>query len=150
MGWLGKSILALVLVTPVFMAGPVLKERGLRPETFCLWYYLGCAVGIAGYVWRSKLWENSIAHPAMSAGMLLAGIALGAAVQILLFQSISEAPNGGIPLTIVNLSAVIICVVSPALYKFAPQVFAKAELDSHKLLGVVLALAGVALIVIKK
>jgi drug/metabolite transporter (DMT)-like permease len=150
MGWLGKSILALVLVTPVFMAGPVLKERGLRPETFCLWYYLGCFIGIAGYVSRSKLWENSVAHPWMSAGLLLTSIALGAAVQILLFQSMSEAPNPGIPLTIVNLSAVIICVVTPWLYKLAPQVFAKAELDSQKLLGIVLALAGVALIVTKK
>ncbi|GEM_PF-3504762 len=150
MGWLGKSFAALVLLVPVWLLIGWYGERGVKGEVTALCYAVGCALGMALWIFgiprNHELAENLAAHRTLVVAMVGVGLLFGAAIQALIYAALKDSPNPGLPLSIINASAVAVFLIAPMLAKFLPAYFKKAEWNVMTMTGVLLTVAGTALI----
>lgn len=149
MTWVVKSIIAMI----VFVPGLILTEFlgrywGTRPEMIAVTWFSGVAVGICGWMLYTKQTEVFI-FSIPYAVMFIAGIFLGGLMNIMLFQAIVEAPNPGLPITIVNGTSVLVFLAMPVLAYVLPKFFIPSPINLYHFLGIMLVVAGVALISLK-
>lgn len=83
-------------------------------------------------------------------GVLLVGATIGAGANLLLFTSLSEAPNPGVPIAIANAASLLVFLISAGLAVVVPRYFPPVKLDLFHFIGITLTLAGVTMLVIKR
>lgn len=152
MGWFGKSIVATALLVPAWLVIHCYGERGVKSEVTALCYAIGIVLGVAIWIFavpqNSALRENFTVHRWLALWMVGVGLLIGAAIQVLIYQAIKESPNPGLPISMTNAAAVIVFIITPILVKVLPAYFKKAEWNAMTTLGVLLTVAGTALIAV--
>lgn len=150
--WIWKSIIALIVIIPTWLSiGYFEKKYHIKAEVNMVWYFTGMTIGSTLAILYFNLAQPSdfkLSIPKLS--ILLMGLTLGAAANTLLFGSIPQAPNPGLPIGIVNTSSVFVFLISVALAKFIPEYFPLAKIDAWQLLGILLTIAGIGLITLKR
>lgn len=147
--WLGQSMIAMLCLIPAWLAiGFFDKHYQVRPDVFLIWYLLGIAI-------TSALFGGTPLPAIVSAGraawaILLIGLTIGAAANILLFRAVAAAPNPGLPVAIANAASVGVFLVAALLAKSAPASFPAVKADGWSFLGVVLTVIGAAIIAIRR
>lgn len=147
MSWLTQSIIALLLLVPCwFSIGFFQKSYQIRPEVTVIWYYLGVfAGGIAGAPFTQISIHDLIPNQ-IFLSILLVGLILGSAANILLFTAVTTAPNPGLPVAIANTSALLVFLLAPILSSAFPENFNSVVFDARSFWGIALTLAGLYLI----
>lgn len=152
MGWFGKSAVAAVLfIIPFISVGFFNRNFGLKPEVILVWYGVGLAVGCFGWTLALKtvnLSELSPSWPLFVAAII--GALFSALPNILLYQSLAIAPNPGLTMAVINVSTVLVFFVSLFLSVVLPRWFVAARFDWVHLTGIILTVAGVALLSFKR
>lgn len=144
--WLLQSFLAVILLTPPWLAMPFFsKNFGVSGAVFAVWYFLGSALSI-GLVQGSVVIKPSIG---VIAGILAIGVMFGGVANSALFSAVNAAPNPGIPIAISTVSSLTTFVAAVALFRFMPEYFAPAALDWKSFAGAVLIIVGATLIAVK-
>lgn len=82
----------------------------------------------------------------MLAGILAIGMLFGAYANGSLFQSVSLAPNPGLPPVIYSTSSVFVFLLAAMLASVAPRLFDPVSIDLSRALGLLLVLAGLYLV----
>lgn len=141
--WFFKSVLAAASVTPIFLAIPLYKHRfGIDPLVFTAWYLLGAAVG------NVAVWLHTADAAALlpSLGVLAAilgiGVVGGTLANGLLAQSVTLAPNPGLPPVIYATASLIVFVLSAVLARHLPELFKPVSAEPTRLAGIGLVLVG--------
>lgn len=144
--WLLQSFLAVLLLTPPWLAMPFFsKNFGVSGAVFAVWYFLGAAASI-GFVQGSATVKPSVG---VIVGIIAVGFTFGGFANSALFSAVNAAPNPGIPIAISTVSSLTTFVAAVALFRFMPEYFAPASLDWKSFAGAVLIIAGATLISVK-
>lgn len=150
MGWFGKSVIATFLLAIGLLMVDFLGKRGVRGEIIAFCEAAGCAAGLALWIFigHRELVTNLTEHKTLAVAMLVVGATVMALFNTLFCGAISTAPNPGLPSRIVSIASVLVFIVAPILVKVLPAYFKKAEWNVMTMLGVLLTVAGTALIAI--
>lgn len=147
MNWISQSLLATaLLVFPWLMVGFFGRNYAIKPEVFLVWYFLGAMVVFTG---AGKSSTFSIPLGVIGA-IFIIGLTMGGFANILLFRAVAGAPNPGLAVAISGLASVGVYLVSIPLGKWAPRYFDATKFDPWFFLGVLLAIAGVAIVAIRQ
>jgi len=148
--WLIKAFVAMLLLVPMFILTPVLeKSFGIRPEATFIWCVGSAVLGVFFWITCSGQ-SHLLALSAPAIATALYGLTLAAVGNVLLFQSVSNAPNPGVAVAVLNSNAVVIYLVVIALSAFLPRYFSAGQVSWRHLSGVLLVTVGIALISIRK
>lgn len=152
MSWALKAILATASYVPFILAiGFMARNYGVRSEATFVWFVIGIIIGtpvataLFGVISVSDL-RPSWPHLTVAA----MGAVFGIAYNFLLVRAIEIAPNPGMPVAIANTAAVVAFVLAPALAALLPRWFESVRFDAVHFIGIILAVAGVVMIVIKR
>ncbi len=148
--WLQQSIIALCLTTPVYLAlGFMEKNYGVKSDIFLIWYFLGVActpVIFGGHAiavimpsWRLIL------------VILLIGLLIGGVANVMAFRAVNNSPNPGLPIAIISGgTSMCVFLASALLAKIVPSYFNNYKFDAWSLIGIILVIAGITIIVVRK
>ena len=151
LGWFSKSLMATVLLVPIFLLSAAFaKSHGARPDAITIWWYLGIIVGTCTYYITIVGKPSALAFGTPALWMLVAGTLCGAAANVLLFQAVVAAPNPGLPASMVNVSALLVVLLSVVLARWLPEHFPAVRLSWPDLGGVMLIIAGLAVIALNR
>jgi hypothetical protein len=150
-GWFGKSLIAAVLfVVPFISVGFFSRNFSLKPEVILVWYGIGLAFGCFSGTIVFKIVKLSELSPTIPLVMVaMVGIFFSAIPNILLYQSLAVAPNPGLPMAVINISAILTFFVTIALANFLPKWFVAAKFDWVHIAGIILIILGASLISLK-
>jgi hypothetical protein len=144
--WLLQSFLAVLLLTPAWLAMPFFsKNYGVSGSVFAVWYFLGVSLSIGLFQGPAAL-KPSIG---VIIGIVVAGVVFGGVANSALFSAVNAAPNPGIPIAISTVSSLTTFIAAVALFRFMPEYFAPAALDWKSFAGAILIIAGATLISVK-
>lgn len=145
--WLSQTFLAVVFLTPAWLAMPYFeKTYGVSGTVFGVWYFLGSAVSMAAF---GVPWKTLVPTPGIVGAILLIGLTIGATANALLFTAVAAAPNPGLAVALLNLTGLTTLFGAMALAYFLPAHFAADAITMRTVIGVVLILVGAALIAVK-
>ncbi len=152
MDWLTKTLLATALLVPAWLSiGFFEKAFRLRAEVVTMWYMFGIALGSMFALPMFKIVTPREMAPNTSVlWVLLVGLVIGTSSNQLLFSSLSQAPNPGIPIAISNGAGALVFLVAGGLAAWLPQHFSAVSMDRYHLLGILLTVGGTALIVVRR
>lgn len=146
--WLGQSLLATALLVPCWLAiGFFDRNFGVKSDVFVIWYYIGV---IATTLYTKKPEVTLVPSLALVAGMVVIGATIGAGANVLLYRAVASAPNPGLPIAISDWASVGVLVVALMLGKVFPGFFPEGKIDLWQLIGVLLTVAGVSIIAIRR
>ena len=144
--WLTQSFLAVVLLTPAWLAMPFFaKNFCVSGSVFAVWYFLGVSASV-GSVQGSAVFKPSLA---VIGALVATGIVFGGVANSALFSAVNAAPNPGIPVAISTVSSLTTFIAAVVLFRFMPEYFAPAALDWKSFAGAALIIAGATLISVK-
>lgn len=145
--WFWQAVLATVLVIPAWLgitfAG---KFWHIRGDVILLWYNVGVVIGASAWIFFSRA---PLATSSRSFWIVLLGLTLGAAVNILIFRAVATAPNPGLPVAIHSASSVVLFLATFVLAFFLPKYVTAGTFSWKELCGIFLTMTGVALISLK-
>ncbi len=152
LGWLEKSFIAMACFVPyLFLVPYQIRHYSVRPEVTMLWYFAGVLLVVPLTLWRlGTLTARDLVPTYPHLASLFVGATCGAAVNILMSQAIAEAPNPGLPVVLVNAAAVIAFLVAVWLGMYLPKHFEPRVFSVQHLVGIVLVIAGLACIGLKR
>ena len=103
LSWVAKSLIATLCLVPLLLAiGFLGWNCQVRAEATMIWYFFGIVIGALLVMWRLNIINGSdLALTMPHFAVLLMGMVLGVASNILLFQAIPVAPNPGLPMAFV-------------------------------------------------
>ena len=103
LSWVAKSLIATLCLVPLLLAiGFLGRNYQVRAEATMIWYFFGIVIGALLVMWRLNIINGSdLALTMPHFAVLLMGMVLGVASNILLFQAIPVAPNPGLPMAFV-------------------------------------------------
>ncbi|MFA6106348.1 MAG: hypothetical protein WC745_01600 [Patescibacteria group bacterium] len=146
--WLIQSFSAMLLAVPVYLLIDFFhKNLGVKPEAFLVWYFIGVAFSSA--IFGGQPVEVLFPSILLVGAILLIGLTVGGASNILFFRSMQSAPNPGVTLAIFNSASIVVIFASVALAHFWPGHF-QAKVNYWQILGVALTVAGIAIISLKR
>ncbi|KKW43902.1 MAG: hypothetical protein UY97_C0001G0073 [Parcubacteria group bacterium GW2011_GWB1_57_6] len=150
--WAAKSLIATLCLVPFLLAiGFLGRNYQVRAEATMIWYFFGIVIGAPIVMWRLNIINGSdLALTMPHFAVLLMGMVLGVASNILLVQAISVAPNPGLPMAFVNSASVIAFMLAPVLGILLPRYFDQARFDIYQFVGIVLTVVGISLIMLKR
>ncbi len=142
--WKLQSVAAMLLLVPAWLSLSLFERiYGVRGDVTAVWYFLGVVVtGFAYHLANGAGVETLYPSTGIVLMMLLVGVVFGSAANMLAFRATSIAPNAGVPVAIVNMSAVFVFLGALALAKYWPQYFAQNSFDLRQFAGLVLTVAG--------
>src|SRR3989344_4269687 len=140
LGWMAKSLIAMFCLVPFILAiGFLGRNYQVRAEATMIWYFFGIIIGAPLVMWRLNIINGSdLALTVPHFAVLLMGMVLGVASNILLVQAIPAAPNPGLPMAFMNTASVIAFVFAPVLGILLPKYFDQAKFDIYHSAGTVL------------
>jgi len=155
MGWLGKSVTAMVSIIPIMLFFNTFSKFGMKPEVTTFTWFIGVAIGIllipTGIsplkVEGLVVSDFAITKPMLI--MLFLGITFGSVANILLFQAVPISPNPALPFAILGLASVIAYVLCPVAGVLLPKLFPPVSLNWVNLSGLVLLAMAVAMVMYK-
>ncbi len=146
------DIKALVAVGLVFSL-PILliffgKQYGMRSEVFLLAWIVGVSVAFIFLTAISETMEIiELVNPFVPfLCVVLFGVILGGVSNILIAQSIAQAPNPGLPWAIFSISTPLAYLLAYALGKVSPTMFPVFEFNWVNFAGVIV--LGIGLIMV--
>ena len=152
LSWAAKSLIATLCLVPFILAiGFLGRNYQVRAEATMIWYFFGIIIGAPLVMWRLDIINGSdLALTMPHFAVLLMGMVLGVASNILLVQAIPAAPNPGLPMAFMNTASVIAFVFAPVLGILLPKYFDQAKFDIYHFAGIVLTVVGISLIALKR
>lgn len=145
--WLTQSFIAVLFLTPAWLAMPFFAQNyGVPASVFAVWYFLGTAISIALFGVPSGALIPSVP---LAATLLFFGFVIGGVANLALFSAVVTAPNPGLPVAISTVASLTTFLVAIMLARYVPTYFAAVQADFKSLAGVVLIIAGAALIAIR-
>lgn len=154
LGWLGKAIVAMLCFVPfIFAFNFFSKNYGMKPEVLMVCWYIGVSIGI--YLSVLLNWIPNIETKDFSLNMpvlyiILAGIVIGTPMNILIGQSALQAPNPGLPFTIINSGSVLAYMFAPVISILLPQYFEKMTFNWYQFGGIGLIVVGIGIVTLKQ
>lgn len=147
--WILQSFTALFFLIPAWLAIGFFKRNfEVSSDVFLFWYMLGIIIALACY---KELSGQTIGLPWKMAGaILLLGLTIGAAANILIFRAVASAPNPGLALSITNATSIGVFLAAIALSRLAPNYFNSAKFDPWTFLGVILTVVGISIVAIRR
>ena len=152
LSWLGQSFLAMALLVPTWLSiNFFARNFNIKGEILLFWYMWGVIIGTgASFLFRRLAVADVIPHRLSVIAMLMLGLTFGAALNILLFSAVAQAPNPGVPIAISNVASVLVFISAALLAVWLPKYFSNIAFSPQHFLGVLLAVLGVVLITLKK
>ncbi|TSC59345.1 MAG: Uncharacterized protein G01um1014107_356 [Parcubacteria group bacterium Gr01-1014_107] len=147
--WIVQSFVVLLCAIPAWLAiGFFDRNFHVKSDIFLFWYMLGILIALASF----KIMSSSITIPSWKVvgAIMLIGLTIGAVSNILIFRAVANAPNPGLPLAITSTGSVGVFITALAFSRWAPNHFNPVKFDLLSFLGIVLAVIGVSLIVIRR
>lgn len=141
--WFLQAIGATLCIVPAFLSIPFFKKNfGVDPLLFLTWYFAGTAITNA-FVVRYAGFSRSLVPDATVVGAMLAiGLTFGAAANGLLFLSVANAPNPGLPPVIYGSSSMIVFVLAAVFAVKIPRLFNAVNTDLDRFVGILFVLLG--------
>jgi drug/metabolite transporter (DMT)-like permease len=155
-GWFERSVAAMVLLVPTWLVIRFLSRYyAIRPELIMVWVYLGYAVIVGGWLWLSEGVPARRFLPPNGAALMLAliPVVLGAIANVFVYQALNQAPNPGLPTSIMGVNNMLVTLAAVLLSNLLPrygQYLAEKELGWQYAVGVLLIVSGVGLIAVRR
>lgn len=150
-GWFERSLAAMLLLVPTWLVIRFLSRYyGVRPELVMVWVYLGYAVIVGGWLWLSGGVSSRGFIPSNGRIALWALVptVFGAVANVLVFQALNQAPNPGLPTSVMGVNNLLVTLAAVSLSNFLPRYgkyLAEKEIGWQEMAGVVLIVAGMSL-----
>lgn len=147
MKWVMQSLVAVVLLTPVWIMIPYFgRHWGVSSSVFAIWYFIGTALSLALFPGTAVSIVPSVKTVLviLCLGIFLGGIANGA-----LFSAVVNAPNPGLPVAVANLTCLTTFLLTVLLSRLWPTHFPEVKADVRSVVGMVLMIAGAAIIAVR-
>lgn len=146
MTWFGQSVIAMVILTPCWLAvGFFERNFGFKPDVYVVWYFFGIALSVAGYTAATDKSGLERLFPSWQLvfAVIAVGATIGAAANLLLFTAVANAPNASLPSTIANGGGgALVFLTAIFLGEVIPKYFGKSEVSWQAIMGLVLVIAG--------
>ena len=142
--WLWLSVFATICVVPTFLSIPYFARNfRVKPETFMAWYFAGASVGVGAWLCLAGRGSELFADRwGVLGGITAIGLTFGTLANSSLFRAVALAPNPGMPPVIYSAASVVVFLASAALARHLPGYFNQVSTDPDRLLGILLAIAG--------
>ena len=154
MGWFAKALVAMLgmAVAWIFIGLFMGRHFAVKPEVILICYYTGIVSGSLSLLLPTRLlaWSDFMVRPGVTLCALLLGLTLGATLNILFFNGLSQAPNQGLAVAVLNFAPVVIFLATLGLARALPTLFQSGSVHWWQVLGLLLSIIGVTLIAIKK
>ncbi len=152
LSWISKCVIAAFCVAPCTVTMNLLiKNFSMKAEAAVVYHFIGIGLGTLAAIWKFDIIPMSSVAPSIPLLVSgLTGATLAAAANTLLFQSLPQATNPGIPMTIVNTHGMLSFLLAGLCASIAPKYFEGVRFDVWHLVGVVLVITGIALFAIKR
>jgi hypothetical protein len=145
MSWLAQSALAIVFLTPAWLAMPFFsKNYGVSGSVFAVWYFVGVTISIATF----GVQPRSALVPSVSVllALVAVGFVIGGIANNLIFSAVVAAPNPGLPLAVANITTLTTFLLAIVLSRLLPEYFKPVQADLKSLIGATLIIIGAAFI----
>lgn len=149
-GSFGKSIIAMIIFVLFYLISNTIgRHTATAPESIIAYYITAAAFGIVAWFFATGQVELlKITKPLMI--VFLLGATLGAMANIYLIQAVIEADNPGVPSIIIGSCGAFVYLIGIFLAIFMPKYFKYMEINANDSLGVLLILAGMVIIFLKR
>ncbi|GEM_PF-4071474 len=149
-GWLAKSFFSAFAVIPfILILSAFDRAYSIRPESAILYWFIGIVFGMFSYTAIGKGTYLITPNTCLLVIAFL-GVVFGVAANILLVQAVIEAPNLGLPMTIVGANSAMIFLIGPVLAYLLPKYFEQIKFDGVYFFGITLVLVGLGVISLHK
>ncbi len=151
LGWLLESFLAMFFLIIAWLAIAFFgRNFQLKGEIILIWYMVGTIVGTAGFlIFKNKALAPLFPAPLIMAAIILVGLLIGAAANMLLFSAVTTAPNPALPTAISSSTSVGLFIISALLGVILPKYFGGVSFSWAQLVGILLVVGGVSCISLK-
>jgi hypothetical protein len=151
MGWLTKALIGMVFILPFMLVMPFMKKNfDVNPVIVILSWQIGVCIGLALWNMKSGVFASQGGNILVPILFVIAlAMTFGTAGNVLLSQSVVEAPNPALPFAIFNVAAAVVYVLAIVLAIFLPKYFEAGSFSWSQMSGIVLVIGGLGLIMYK-
>lgn len=146
--WVWQSVVSMLILSPIWVAIVFFdKNYQIKPNVFLIWYFIGSIAYTAfleGFSVKSLMPSLGIIFILLVTGLV------GGMANTLLFNAVASAPNPGLPVAIGNGASVGSFVLVVLLSRWVPNYFSESKVDIWAFVGILLTVAGVALIATRR
>ena len=149
--WLARSFLSLALVIPAWLSVGFFRTNfGIRGEVTMIWYFVGTVLGTAVFIRVLNLAPSIMPSIGVLLAIVAVGVVFGSGANAFLFSAIPDASNPAIPQAIQGASVVFVFIFSGLLAMFIPRYFQHVTLGLYQFIGIVLTIAGIVMLGIRR
>lgn len=147
MHWFTAALLAMIGIAPVFLLTGVAQQHfGVPSAVTAILWFGSASIGMIGWLVISGNGSEIAVVSNVRILIVLAGITIGATSNILLFYSMTVAPNPGLTAAVLNVNALVAFLAAPVLAVLVPQFFPEWQFSWTDIFGILLVVTGLGII----
>ncbi|MBU1046490.1 hypothetical protein KKH36_01775 [Patescibacteria group bacterium] len=154
--WQLKTFIAMIGVIVLLFIMPSLQEKGLKSESYLLFWFGGCFVSFLLASWGSSVSITEYLFPWKAClTLFVVAILVGGPANILLFQAMSTVgekavSNPAVPFAIVGGASSVAYIMSCLAGKIAPTIFPQLPFSWTIFFGLIFLFTGGAMVSLGK